>query len=116
MIHVEADAEPFVAGDDVGKFLRRVAKAGAREVLDADGDAQGFRDIGEGDEGFRQITIINNDSTRNDFNINAFAVDSLTTVQIKNNVPIVITGSKTDTIHVVGLSDKKLIFRINETK
>lgn len=72
--------------------------------------------IGEGDEGFRQITIINNDSTRNDFNINAFAVDSLTTVQIKNNVPIVITGSKTDTIHVVGLSDKKLIFRINETK
>lgn len=72
--------------------------------------------IGEGDEGFRQITIVNNDSTLNCYNIDNLAVDSLTTVRIIENKPIVFVGGHTDTIREVGLSEKKLIFRIEERK
>ena len=72
--------------------------------------------IGEGDEGFRQITIIKNDSTINAFNMDVFAVDSLTTARIDGNIPIVTRGTQTDTIREIGLSGKKLIFRIMETK
>ena len=68
--------------------------------------------IGEGDEGFRQVTIIKNDSTLNAFNIDRIAVDSLTSFQINNDIPIVSTAAHTDTIRVVGLSANKLIFRI----
>ena len=68
--------------------------------------------IGEGDEGFRQVTIIKNDSTLNAFNIDRIAVDSLTSFQINNDIPIVSTAAQTDTIRVVGLSANKLIFRI----
>ncbi len=72
--------------------------------------------IGEGDEGFRQITIVKNDSTLTTFNMNVFAVDSQTTVQIEGNTPIVCKGAQKDTIREVGLSEKKLIFRIEEKK
>ena len=72
--------------------------------------------IGEGDEGFRQITIIKNDSTLNAFNIDRIAVDSLTSFQINNDIPIVSTAAHTDTIRVVGLSANKLIFRIQTGK
>ncbi|MBO4772264.1 MAG: hypothetical protein J5595_06975 [Bacteroidales bacterium] len=72
--------------------------------------------IGEGDEGFRQITIIKNDSTLNAFNIDRIAVDSLTSFQINNDIPIVSTAAQTDTIRVVGLSANKLIFRIQTGK
>ena len=72
--------------------------------------------IGEGDEGFRQITIVKNDSTLNAFNIDRIAVDSLTTFQIKDNTPIVAQGTHTDTIREVGLSANKLIFRIQIEK
>ncbi len=68
--------------------------------------------IGEGDEGFRQITITKSDTTLTTFNIDRIAVDSLTTFQIANNIPIVSTSAHTDTIHEPGLSDNKLIFRI----
>jgi hypothetical protein len=72
--------------------------------------------IGEGDEGFRQITIVNNDSTIATYNIAPFAVDSLTTILIANNTPIVSVNGRTDTIREEGLSGKKLIFRIEERK
>ncbi|MBQ1884232.1 MAG: hypothetical protein II165_04350, partial [Bacteroidales bacterium] len=72
--------------------------------------------IGEGSEGFRQITIINNDSTINNYNIPTFAADSETMVEVKDNVPIVTKKGLADTIIQKGLSDKKLIFRINEKK
>ena len=72
--------------------------------------------IGEGSEGFRQITIINNDSTINNYNISPFAADSETMVEVKDNVPIVTKKGLADTIIQKGLSDKKLIFRINEKK
>ena len=68
--------------------------------------------IGEGDEGFRQITITKSDITLNGFNIDRIAVDSLTSFQINNDIPIVSTAAQTDTIRVVGLSANKLIFRI----
>lgn len=72
--------------------------------------------IGEGSEGFRQITIINNDSTINNYNIPPFAADNETMVEVKDNVPIVTKKGLADTIIQKGLSDKKLIFRINEKK
>lgn len=72
--------------------------------------------IGEGSEGFRQITIINNDSTINNYNIPPFAADNETMVKVKDNVPIVTRKGLADTIIQKGLSDKKLIFRINEKK
>lgn len=72
--------------------------------------------FGESDEGFRQITIINNDSVVNGFDILPFAVDSLTTVRIENNIPIVVGAGRVDTIREVGLSKEKMIFRINEKK
>lgn len=72
--------------------------------------------IGEGSEGFRQITIINNDSTINNYNISPFAADSETMVEVKDNVPIVTRKGLIDSIIQKGLSDKKLIFRINEKK
>jgi len=72
--------------------------------------------IGEGSEGFRQITIINKDSTINNYNISPFAADSETMVEVKDNVPIVTKKGLADTIIQKGLSDKKLIFRINEKK
>ena len=72
--------------------------------------------IGEGDEGFRQITIVNNDSTIATYNIAPFAVDSLTTIRIADNIPIVSVNGITDTIREVGLSGKKMIFRIEERK
>lgn len=72
--------------------------------------------IGEGSEGFRQITIINNDSTINNYNIHPFAADNETMVEVKDNVPIVTKKGLADTIIQKGLSDKKLIFRINEKK
>ncbi len=70
--------------------------------------------IGEGSEGFRQITIIKNDSTINNYNISPFSADSETMVEVKDNVPIVTKKGLADTIIQKGLSDKKLIFRINE--
>lgn len=72
--------------------------------------------IGEGSEGFRQITIINNDSTINNYNIPPFAADNETMVEVKDDVPIVTKKGLADTIIQKGLSDKKLIFRINEKK
>lgn len=72
--------------------------------------------IGEGSEGFRQITIIKNDSTINNYNIPPFAADNETMVEVKDNVPIVTRKGLADTIIQKGLSDKKLIFRINEKK
>ena len=72
--------------------------------------------IGEGDEGFRQITIVNNDSTIATYNIAPFAVDSLTTIRIADNTPFVSVNGRTDTIREVGLSGKKMIFRIEERK
>lgn len=70
--------------------------------------------IGEGKDGFRQITVIKNDSTINNYNIHPFAADSTTTVEVKNNLPIISVNGRTDTIREVGLSGKKLIFRIEE--
>ena len=52
MVDVKADAEPFIAGHDVGELFRRVAEARAREVLDANRDAQGFRNFRKGNERF----------------------------------------------------------------
>ena len=72
--------------------------------------------IGEGKEGFRQITVIKNDSTINNYNISPFAADNETMVEVKDNVPIVTKKGLADTIIQKGLSDKKLIFRINEKK
>lgn len=72
--------------------------------------------IGEGSEGFRQITIINNDSTINNYNLESFAADSITTVEVKNNLPIVTVNGKTDTIFITGKDAKKLIFRIDLVK
>ena len=72
--------------------------------------------IGEGSEGFRQITIIKNDSTINNYNLEPFAADSLTTVKIVENVPEITKNGATFTIEEVGLSNKNLIFRINEKK
>ena len=72
--------------------------------------------IGEGSEGFRQITVIKNDSTINNYNLEPFAVDSLTTVKIVENVPEITKNGTTFTIEEVGLSNKNLIFRINEKK
>lgn len=72
--------------------------------------------IGEGKEGFRQITVIKNDSTINNYNISPFAADNETMVEVKDNVPIVTRKGLADTIIQKGLSDKKLIFRINEKK
>ena len=72
--------------------------------------------IGEGNEGFRQITIIKNDSTVNNYNISPFSADSETMVEVKDNVPIVIKKGLADTIIQKGLSDKNLIFRIYEKK
>lgn len=72
--------------------------------------------IGEGSEGFRQITVIKNDSAVTDYNIETFEVDLLTRVRVVDNVPIVVKKEQTDTIRQVGLSDKKLIFRIEEKK
>ena len=72
--------------------------------------------IGEGSEGFRQITIIKNDSAVNNYNIKTFAVDSLTTIKIVDNVPEVTKGVSSFTINEVGLSDKKMIFRIKEKR
>lgn len=72
--------------------------------------------IGEGSEGFRQITIIKKDSTINNYNIPPFAADNETMVEVKDNVPIVTKKGLADTIIQKGLSDKKLIFRINEKK
>ena len=69
--------------------------------------------IGEGKEGFRQITVIKNDSTINNYNLEKFAADSITTVEVKNNLPIVTVNGKTDTIFITGKDAKKLIFRIN---
>lgn len=69
--------------------------------------------IGEGKEGFRQITVIKNDSTINNYNLETFAADSITTVEVKNNLPIVSVNGKTDTIFITGKDAKKLIFRIN---
>ncbi len=72
--------------------------------------------IGEGKEGFRQITVIKNDSTINNYNLETFAADNETMVEAKDNVPIVTKKGLADTIIQKGLSDKKLIFRINEKK
>lgn len=72
--------------------------------------------IGEGSEGFRQITVIKNDSTINNYNLEPFAADSLTTVKIVENVPEITKNGTTFTIEEVGLSNKNLIFRINEKK
>lgn len=72
--------------------------------------------IGEGKEGFRQITVIKNDSTINNYNISPFAADNETMVEVKDDVPIVTRKGLADTIIQKGLSDKKLIFRINEKK
>ena len=72
--------------------------------------------FGEGSEGFRQITVIKNDSTINDYNIEPFAADSLTTIKIVENVPEITKNGATFTIDEVGLSNKKLIFRIYEKK
>ncbi|MBO7598010.1 MAG: hypothetical protein J6T70_13295 [Bacteroidales bacterium] len=72
--------------------------------------------IGEGKEGFRQITVIKNDSTVNNYNISPFSADSETMVEVKDNVPIVTKKGLADTIIQKGLSDKKLIIRINEKK
>ncbi len=72
--------------------------------------------IGEGSEGFRHITIIKNDSTVNNYNLETFAADNETIVEVKNNVPIVTKKGLADTIIQKGPSDKKLIFRINEKK
>lgn len=72
--------------------------------------------IGEGKEGFRQITVIKNDSTINNYNIPPFAADNETMVEVKDNVPIVTRKGLADTIIQKGLSDKKLIFRITEKK
>lgn len=72
--------------------------------------------IGEGKEGFRQITVIKNDSTINNYNISPFSADSETMVEVKDNVPIVTKKGLADTIIQKGISDKKLIFRINEKK
>ncbi|MBP5369168.1 MAG: hypothetical protein J6Z01_12025 [Bacteroidales bacterium] len=72
--------------------------------------------IGEGSEGFRQITVIKNDSAVNNYNIKTFAVDSLTTIKIVDNVPEVTKGVSSFTINEVGLSDKKMIFRIKEKR
>lgn len=72
--------------------------------------------IGEGSEGFRQITIIKNDSTVNNYNIKTFAVDSLTMIKIVDNVPEVRKGVSSFTIHEIGISDKKMIFRIQEKR
>lgn len=72
--------------------------------------------IGEGSEGFRQITVIKNDSTINNYNLEPFAADSLTTVKIVENVPEITKNGATFTIEEVGLSNKNLIFRINEKK
>ena len=46
--------------------------------------------IGEGSEGFRQITVIKNDSAVTDYNIETFEVDLLTRVRVVDNVPIVV--------------------------
>ncbi|MBQ3617352.1 MAG: hypothetical protein II939_04240, partial [Bacteroidales bacterium] len=62
------------------------------------------------------ITIINNDSTINNYNIPPFAADNETMVEVKDNVPIVTRKGLIDSIIQKGLSDKKLIFRINEKK
>ena len=72
--------------------------------------------IGEGSEGFRQITVIKNDSTINIYNLEPFAADSETMVEVKDNVPIITRKGLIDSIIQKGLSDKKLIFRINEKK
>lgn len=72
--------------------------------------------IGEGKEGFRQITVIKNDSTINNYNLETFAADNETMVEVKDNVPIVTRKGLADTIIQKGLSDKKLIFRITEKK
>ena len=72
--------------------------------------------IGEGKEGFRQITVIKNDSTINNYNLETFAADSITTVEVKNNLPIVTVNGKTDTIFITGKDAKKLIFRIDLVK
>lgn len=72
--------------------------------------------IGEGKEGFRQITVIKNDSTINNYNIPPFAADNETMVEVRDNIPIVTRKGLIDSIIQKGLSDKKLIFRINEKK
>ena len=72
--------------------------------------------IGEGSEGFRQITVIKNDSTINNYNLEPFAADSLTTVKIVENVPEITKDGTTFTIEEVGLSNKNLIFRIYEKR
>ncbi len=72
--------------------------------------------IGEGSEGFRQITVIKNDSTINNYNLEPFATDSLTTVKIVENVPEITKDGTTFTIEEVGLSNKNLIFRIYEKR
>ncbi|MBP5501640.1 MAG: hypothetical protein J6Y24_02500 [Bacteroidales bacterium] len=72
--------------------------------------------IGEGSEGFRQITVIKNDSTINNYNLEPFAADSLTTVKIVENVPEITKNGATFTIEEVGLSNKNLIFRIYEKR
>ena len=72
--------------------------------------------IGEGSEGFRQITVIKNDSTIKTYNLEPFAADSLTTVKIVENVPEITKDGTTFTIEEVGLSNKNLIFRIYEKR
>ena len=72
--------------------------------------------IGEGKEGFRQITVIKNDSAVINYNINTFAVDSLTTIKIVENIPEVTKNGTDYTINEMGVSDKKMIFRIKEKR
>ena len=47
MVDVEADAQAWIAGDDVRELRGRVAEAGAGEVLDADRHALGGADVRE---------------------------------------------------------------------
>lgn len=72
--------------------------------------------IGEADEGFRQITIIKNDTAITRYDIARFAADSTTWVEVTDNTPRVTSDGKTTVINEVGLAGGKLIFRIPLTK
>ena len=72
--------------------------------------------IGEGSEGFRQITVIKNDSTITNYNIDTFEADPNTTVKVVDNVPEITKNGETYTISEKGVNNKKMIFRIYEKK
>lgn len=72
--------------------------------------------IGEGSEGFRQITVIKNDSTITNYNIDTFEADPNTSVKVVDNVPKITKNGETYTISEKGVNNKKMIFRIYEKK